>query len=419
MDTAYLKKVAVTLVFIVISLFFIFYIGYHLYNGFSTDITTVIAEKNTYHTSLTADAIIFRDENCLTSQYSGTVNYIVKNGEKIAVGTPVAQSFADSSGYSAGLEISEIENTISLLESCLRETGTDGDISAISRKISDSYLLILSRLEEGKIDFALSSTDDLLTGLTKKDIITGDAFGLETTIQNLKERKKSLTSSISGKYETIISDNSGYFFCDTDGFENVFTPDIVLNASVAEIFDLIESNKKTSSAANAVGKIVSGYRWHIAIPLEKKPAHNFSVGTTYDVAMPGNFNMVLKMRLEKIVTERASERSVLIFSCGNLPENFNYKRSQMVTVHTGTTEGFRIPSTALRVLDGIKGVYTLDGSTVKFKRVHIIRDDTDGYYVASCEDTEDAPGADKYGYLRLYDSIIVSGKDIEHGMVFY
>lgn len=419
MDTAYLKKVAVTLVFVIISLFFIFYIGYHLYNGFSTDITTTIAEKNTYRTSLTANGFIFRDETCLTSQYSGTVNYTVKNGEKIAAGTSVAQSFADGSGYSAGIEISEIEKTISLLESCIRETGTDGDISAISRKISNSYLLILSRLEEGRIDFALSSTDDLLSGLTKKDIITGDAVGLEKTVQSLKARKDSLTSSISGRFETVVSDSSGYFFSDTDGFEALFTPDMLLDASVSDIFSLVENDNKPSENSNAVGKIVSGYRWYIAIPLEKSPEHDFMEGATYDVAMPGNFNMVLKMRLEKKVSERTSERSVLIFSCGDLPENFNYKRSQLVTVHTGETEGFRIPSSALRVLDGYKGVYTLDGSTVKFKRIHIIQDDTDGYYVASCEDVENAPGADKYGYLKLYDSIIVSGKDIKHGMVFY
>lgn len=419
MDTAYLKKVAVTLVFVVISLFFIFYIGYHIYNGFSTDITTVIAEKKTYHASLTADGFIFREETCLTSQYSGTVNYTVKNGEKIAAATPVAQSFADSSGYSAGIEISEIEKTISLLESCIRETGTDGDISAISRKISDSYLLILSRLEEGKVDFALSSADDLLSGLTKKDIITGEAVGLDKTVQSLQARKNSLQSSISGRYETVVSENSGYFFSETDGFEDLFSPEKILNATVSEIFDLVDRVKKPVENKNSVGKIVSGYRWNMAVPLEEKPEHDFEVGQTYDVVMPGNFNMEIKMRLDKIVTERASDRTVLIFSCGELPENFNFKRSQTVTVQTGETQGFRIPSTALRVLDGIKGVYTLDGSTVKFKRIHIIQDDTDGYYVASCDDIENAPGADKYGYLKLYDSIIVSGKDIKDGMVFY
>ena len=46
MDTAYLKKVGQTLVFAIISLFFIFYIGYHIYTGFSTDIITVLAEKD-------------------------------------------------------------------------------------------------------------------------------------------------------------------------------------------------------------------------------------------------------------------------------------------------------------------------------------------------------------------------------------
>ena len=418
MDTAYLKKVAQTLVFAIISLFFIFYIGYHVYTGFSTDITTVLAEKNTYKTELTADAFLFRDETCITSQYTGTVNYTVKDGEKIATGTMVAQSFADNSGYSAGLEIAELEKTISMLESCIEKTGTDGNISAISQNISDSYLLILSRLSQGKIDFALSSSDDLLSELTKKDIITGEAKDLEKTIESLKARKNSLSSGISGKYESVVSSTSGYFFCSTDGYEEIFIPDKILNSSVDEMFNLFET-KHSDGSKNAVGKIVSGYRWYIAVPLEEKPEHDFNVGENYEVVMPGNFNMLLKMTLEKIATERASDRTVLIFSCGDMPEGFNYKRSQIVTIRTGETQGFRIPTTALRVLDGIKGVYTLDGSTVKFKRIHIIQDDTDGYYVASCEDVENAPGADEYGYLKLYDSIIVSGKDLKHGMVFY
>ncbi len=418
MDTAYLKKVAQTLVFAIISLFFIFYIGYHLYNGFSTDITTVLAEKNSYKTELTADCFLFRDETCLTSQYTGTVNYTVKDGEKISIGTAVAQSFADNSGYSAGLEISEIEKTISLLESCIEKTGTDGNISAISRNISNSYMLILSRLSQGKIDFALSSSDDFLSELTKKDIITGEAKDLEKTIESLKARKSLLSSSISGRYESVVSNESGYFFCNTDGFEDLFAPDKILNSSVDEMFDLF-GTKYTDGNKNAVGKIVSGYRWYIAVPLEKKPEHDFKTGLEYDVILPGNFNMLLKMKLEKIATERASDRTVLVFSCGDMPEGFNYKRSQIVTIRTGETEGFRIPTTALRVLDGIKGVFTLDGSTVKFKRIHIIQNDTDGYYVAACEDIENASGADKYGYLKLYDSIIVSGKDIKHEMVFY
>lgn len=418
MDTAYLKKVAQTLVFAIISLFFIFYIGYHLYNGFSTDTTTVLAQKNTYKTELTADCFLFRDETCLTSQYSGTVNYTVKDGEKISTGTTVAQSFADNSGYSAGLEISEIEKTIVLLESCIEKTGTDGNISAISRNISNSYMLILSRLSQGKIDFALSSSEDFLSELTKKDIITGEAKDLEKTIENLKSRKNSLSSGISGRYESIVSDESGYFFFSADGYEELFIPDKILNSSVDEMFKLFDT-KHASSNKNTVGKIVSGYRWYIAVPLEKKTEHNFKIGLEYEVMMPGNLNMLLKMKLEKIATERASDRTVMIFSCGDMPEGFNYKRSQIVTIRTGETEGFRIPTTALRVLDGIKGVFTLDGSTVKFKRIHIIQNDTDGYYVAACEDIENAPGADSYGYLRHYDSIIVSGKDLKHGMVFY
>lgn len=418
MDTAYLKKVGQTLVFAIISLFFVFYIGYHIYTGFSTDITTVLAEKNTYKTELTADAFLFRDETCLTSQYTGTVNHTVKDGEKVAIGTAVAQSFADNSGYSAGLEISELDKTISMLESCIEKTGTDGDISAISRNISTSYMLILSKLSQGKIDFALSSSDDFLSELTRKDIITGEAKDLEKTIESLKARKKSLSNGISGKFENVIADESGYFFYSTDGYEELFTTNKILNASVDEIFDLFDT-KKTDKNKNAVGKIVYGYRWYIAIPLEKKTEHDFKIGNEYEVIMPGNFNMLLKMKLEKISTERASDRTVLIFSCGDLPEGFNYKRSQVVTIRTGETDGFRIPTTALRVLDGIKGVYTLDGSTVKFKRIHIIQNDTDGYYVASCDDVENAPGADKYGYLKLYDSIIVSGKDLKHGMVFY
>ena len=88
----------------------------------------------------------------------------------------------------------------------------------------------------------------------------------------------------------------------------------------------------------------------------------------------------------------------------------------MQTVRFPTAEytGFQIPVSAVRVVDGITGVYVLDGSTVAFRPISSLVV-TDGYYIV--ETNPDADPPEGYQWLAQHENLIIEGRALYHGKV--
>lgn len=428
MDIKYLKRIGIYFLSAILALALIFYIVYHLMDGFTTDITTISAEISTKKSVIDADGYIFRDEHYIYSSYDGAVNYSVSSGEKVGINQALAETFSDRSGYTVSSEIKEIEDKIAILDESIVPLGAaNTDTHSVDKKISSYYRLILSNIAEGKYSHAIRTTDSLLVQMNRRQMITGEAEDYSLLKISLEARRDSLTAKLTGLSETVFSDMSGYFFTGIDGYEYIFNTEALKNMSVSSFYELISSapqNYASSGGKTVIGKLSESYIWYIALPISAKQAEELQVGNSYTAVFPYNYDTELALTLDKVITEFPGDRAVAVFMCGEMPEDFVYLRSQAVQIVINESNGFRVPKTAVRLIDGEKGVYTLYGSTVIFKRISILFE-VDGYYIVSVDDpasTETDPEAEKkskYSYLKLYDRIIVSGKDLEHGMVFY
>jgi hypothetical protein len=74
-----------------------------------------------------------------------------------------------------------------------------------------------------------------------------------------------------------------------------------------------------------------------------------------------------------------------------------------------THRGLRVNQAALRVVDGVTGVYVVSGITAKFRPVDILYSDTD---FAIC-----AYDAANTNSLVQYDEVIVRGGDLYDGKI--
>lgn len=437
MDTKFLKRVAFYLLSALLSLGLIFYMVYHLMNGFRSEVNTITAELSLQSSTLEADGYIFRDETVLVSQYGGALNYLVTDSAKVSKGQAVAESFNDTTVYDLRAQILSLDKKIELLEnSTVGITAENSDITSINNKVNSYYHMILSGLAEGKYTYALRSSDELLTQLNKRRIITEEESlkDFKDKIGALKAERDKLTSRLSGLAESIVADNSGYFFNSTDGYETIFSSEKLDTLTVDSFYDMITQKPSAETGGSySVGKLVTSYLWHLALPVEVSYTYSLSEGNVYKAIFPYNYNEELSLTLEKIISTTGDDRAVLIFSTGEMPKDFDYLRSQAVKIIIAENRGYRVPVSAVRIIDDIKGVYTLHGSTVVFKRINILME-SDGYYIVSEKDNmppeetmpdtssnTNEPEEEKksFGYLKLYDQIIISGKDLEDGMVFY
>ena len=441
MDTKYLKKVGSYVLTALLSLAFIVYLGFHLFNGVTTDITTIAAELQSKKSVISGDCYIFRDEHYLYSSYSGAVAYLVGDGNKVSINQSVAETFSDSSGYSAREELSAIEEKLSILEESEIPVGAaNSDTASVDKKINSYYHLILQNISEGKYSHAMQSMDALLSQMNRRQIIIGERSDFSSVRASLESRKISLTSNLSGRSETVFSDTSGYFFFGIDGYENIFTANAAENLTVSSFDALTSASPALQNDATGrvpIGKMATGYKWYIALEIDYDKADEITVGKKYKGVFPYNYDTELSLTAEKVLTEsRSNPRAFAVFSCSEMPNGFSYLRSQAVEIILSESKGFRVPKTAVRIVDGYEGVYTLYGSTVVFKRIDILLE-VEGHYIVSNVDplekdesieteiTDDTPIESEkdtkkgFGYLSLYDRIIVSGKNLSDGMVFY
>jgi len=418
MDLQYLKNVAVYFFSAILSLLVILYIVYHLVNSFRVEVEFIPAEIVTESERMTLDAYIMRDEQVIYASADGEINYLCGDGVKIPADTHIADIYSGHSESDSRSSMIEIDNKISLLSaSGVSGSFTLADTKSVDSQISDLVLVIRNRVESGDIDYALHKNGELLRLLNKRQIITGAVSGYDSRINELKSRKQSISAGLVDIAETVTVEESGYFYSALDGYENIFSSSRIDELTLDGFAAMKESQPESAysdTAKHGIGKIVNDYNWYVASEVTKSDLKYFSEGYSYTVIFPYNSDIELSMKLYRIVSQTNDDRAILIFSSGTIPNNFNFLRMQEVEVVKNSYKGYRVPISAVRMVDGKEGVYILDGNIVRYKRIDPLYE-ADGYMIVAEQNRfKDEEYLSK---LALYDMIIIKGKELYEGKI--
>lgn len=415
MDTEYLKKVGLYILTVLLSVAALFYVGYHIWKTLTRDVETVPVTEFTAENTAESKAYIFRTEIPVFKTAGGqSILTQVSEGEKVQAGQTVAKVYSGSSP-AAVAEISDIEERIELLE------GSDGAVSLKeSSKIEEEIYRTLAEIRDfsakGDVQSARQLRSGLLSLLNKRALLTTGTENFKSEIEALKAQKAALSSSLSSLLEDVTSPQSGYYYSDTDGYETVFSSGDLENITYDALTELLSS--QPAENPSAVGKVVTDSYWYAVCPLERKYLEVYKEGGSCTVNFPGDF--VITMEVSRILS--SNEGVYVILRTNDLPSGFSFTRSQKVELVTEAYTGFKVPVSAVRVVNGQTGVYILDGVTVRFARIETVkREDT--YYIVSPEprkSAEDEVQEDKEEesrYLRFHDNLITEGKGLYDGLV--
>lgn len=388
------------------------YLIYHMLFSSSDQIVTEIAYPVTEEISLSCDAYIMKNEYVINAGSAGvSAVYYFDDGTKIPKNALIASLYADESETRGGTLI-DIDKKIDFLEkSNIDKTYLTSDTSTVDSRLTDIYYTIRQGLEGTNITGAISSSDDLLTLLNRRMVITGEINNFDTQIELLENERRKYANSLGNVTSNIYSDRSGYFYSECDGYENIFTADKALQMSYDDFIGYTKKSPEITSE-HTIGKIAYDYRWYLACDVSKSDLKNYSVGTNYDIIFESNSNKQLTLKLVKTIADTNSDGALLIFESFDSPRDFSFSRVQTVRIIQSSVSGIKVPVAALRVIDGQTGVYILYGSKVYFCTLDILAQN-ENYYIAAVPDLTKTP----YGVLYIYDNIIVSGKDLYEGKV--
>lgn len=388
----------------------LFFLAYQYYVGFYSSISTESAVFYEYTEGVSSVGTFIRNEKIIESKHEGTLHFLVSNGEKIAKDGVVANIYESDAASAAASRIAEIDTQ---LETIKKIEGYNDllavDMGTINVKTNNYLNAFVLSTNDGKYNDAPDNLSDLLTMMTRKQVATGEQSDFASLKQSLTAEKSELTLAMGSPKGQIKANAAGYFVSSVDGYESVLKTGDVTTYTPDNLGDI----KQEVVAENTIGKIVYDYEWYLAVPVSLNESMHYKEGENVKIKTDASSSPEIRGTVSSINLASSGDDAVVVLRCNEMNSELASLRTSVVTIVKKEHSGIKLSSKALRVVDGKTGVYVVSGLEAKFVKVDILFTNENEGYVLCEYNTSDS------SKLRLYDKIIVKGKNLYDGKVIY
>lgn len=388
--------------------------------AFSNHYVTVSATRVTVEDSIECTGIFIRDELLADQVTSQTVKHLVSTGERVKKQSQLAVVYAGESALETSQELEQLEEEVALLRAALRSAGDFSDTARLDQQLTTTMRTLSAQVRDGIVTDARDTADSLREQSLRRAAGSLETEALSAELEALERRRDSLSSQVSGQTRSILSPATGYFSETIDGYEGILTKELLETLSYEELVEIMEADRPAAAQEQALGKIVRGFSWYFAVPLEMADARRVRAGSRVKVRFSQTGEAV-DASVYAIRKSDDEEHALVILSGDRFSASIVSLREQEIDLILGTYTGLKVPKEAVRVStetqtaeDGTEtvtskiGVYIMSGSFARFKEISQIYE-ADTYYVVRQEvNTVGANNA-----LVMQDLIIVQGKEIE------
>ncbi len=392
-----LKWAAVVLVAV-----FLLYQFYQLfYNPFTTN-TAVYYET---FEGIETVAVAIRDEKILDgSSVSGAKRYLVMDGEKVAKNGTIAEIYDTAEAAAAKNTIDDLEHKIERLTEIQSYNDlAAANLSTVDVKIRQELISLLSADTNGKLG-GTEEAQELLYLLNRRQIITGEVANFNAVLAAFSAEKKRLETTYNLTPVSKVTTNySGYFASSSDGYEELLNPDNLDSITGETIRNVVANSKGTDKG----DKVISEYSWYLAAELTLSESLKLKEGSKITLRTNTDSNPELPVTVHSINRSADGTSVVVIFKCNYINGELAVMRTIPITIVLGSYDGLKIPAESVRWVNGQSGVYKISANRAVFVPVNII------YSAESFVVCEKVQGGD----LKLYDEIIVKGKQLYDGKI--
>lgn len=383
------------------------YLAYQIYSAAHHTLTTEYALDYTYHETMSLDGFIVRDEKILTTDASGVVSYSQESGSKVAAGHVVARVCENDEQASVQTQLDEVNDLIESLEG-LQEEGTQMAVNAqvLDSRISQTINEYLDILDTGMTDGSQNISKELIRLLNKKQMTLGNTGDVNAYLAQLNAQKASLESSIQSSVP-VVTDVSGYFVNQIDGCETAIDYDEIEDITSAHVENALKREVKD---VDGIGKMICNSEWYLTAITDTSIAQKVELDEQVDITIPMLTNEVYRCTVAQMSNDYASGNTVLVLKCSQMDEAVASARQVTVQLRTNTYDGLRVRSSALRVVDGISGVYVVDGIAAEFRPITVLYSDSS---IVICKKNDSSLS----NPLKIYDEVIIEGSGLYDGKV--
>ena len=386
-------------------------ISYIVYNAFAYSYSPIdtqrLTEETTIEETIDFKGFALRDEKIIDTSASGTVIPLAHDGKRVANGDDIAVVCQNDDQAAAYTKLESLKQELERYKNINDPDGTQ-ELSAdkLNTKISDAYDDIMDAVTTGAYDELPDALTAYADKCATKQILTEGSIDLSAKLTSLENEIDALTAQ-NINYSSVKAPKSGYYINTIDGYESALSYKDALSLTSQQIESALNAEPAAVSG-NSLGKIVESYKWYIVGETESQNSSYFKKGAKITVNFPKEGVNHVTMLVEKADTQ--GDKMTVVLSCSLMDETFANMRTEDMKIVTKSHMGYRVPSNVIRFdEDNNTGIYVLRGKIITFIPVEIIYTEDDFAIISSSSSNGKS--------VRLYDEVIIKGKDLEDGKV--
>lgn len=385
---------------------------------------TILPMEEVLVQKISSQGVIIKDEVVYKAQGSGQLDSSIKEGERVPAGIEVATINLLEDTSHLKLELIELENAIKLLSITDKDIeNIENEKNQISEKQADLVENIQIAINLGQYDLVNATKLDLTLYDTKDiDILVSDKL-LNTSIDELKEKKVLLEEEINKNNIKYFTSNAGIVSYLIDGYESVYLPNNFQDYTYENlIMDLEpEKNKRENdiNQGSAVFKMIDNFQWYIGLKIEdSEQIIEYEVGNNIRI----QFENDEKELIGNIISINPSnDKAVVIIKLKDYLHEYYNLRFANVDIIKSKKQSLKIPTKVIIDKDGQKGVYIREiNGIVKFRPISIISEDEDYTFVEKGDSKNQIKITgleDMVKTISLYDEIFTVTNNIKEGQI--
>lgn len=391
-------------------LFFAFlYVMVQFYRIYNNTYKTEIVISYSMSDSILCDGVVsFESQNV---EGSGNIGYLVQNGERVSQGTRLAEIYTDSNQAVCREKLQDLEKQIDLLEKSQNANGTDLDV--LVNQMQAALYDLMDAMDSGRYDEMKENEQEYLLAANRLQISTGQESDYREALSALEAEREAVLAEF-GSPDGIYAGDNGYFVSGESASYLNYSDSTLAEASPVSLQQLLNGDIEAGNFGY-LGKIVSSYHWVYYGICTLEQADKFENVSSVKISFPGKAETPIPAVVAEVVRDEERGIAKVTLNCEYVSADVLSLGHQKAKIDFVTYEGLRIPAAALHIVNDERCVYVKYGNLARLRSLETLYQN-DEYILAPNKAKMDPEDALKVkSQIKLYDEVIVSGKDLYDG----
>ena len=392
----------------ILSVFLLVYVAVQIFSSSRNDYTTQTVYAQSVTQTIPVEGIFFREETVVPVEASGVVSSYYEAGTKVAARTVLGCVYPDEAAVRDQYRLRDLQSALDALKKA-ENAASSSDVvkpDVLNGQAADYVSRLISSRDKESLSGLSELKSNLLEVMARRALVLSEAENYSARIAELEGQITQLKSQMSGGVQEFSSTASGYYVDHVDGWEQTLTAGRLEEISAPEVDSFVENYPGYTSDQTAV-KIITSHDWQFVFTLSEQELQSLAGNRSVSLQFPGREEPV-KMTVRTSERDPDTGRYKVCLEGDTINAYLLGNRVQSADITVTTYNGLKIPKEALRFPDNQMGVYVILGDKMYFRKIEQIYETTD-YILSRTYYKGDSDGAE---FVKLYDTIIVKGKDL-------